>query len=229
MYLCPLCGMQYPNEVPANCQQCKRPLILRGRFRIEISIQEGISGEDFDALDLKTKDNVILRELRIKKDEATARQRDIERYQQNRARLGKMKFEGKPVLIDAFEEESKASHLYYLVFDTNAWEMLGDELDAPGGGGAAAGAEPLEELAGRSIDPELEATLAKINKERGGPPKVAKKDLGDLDGALATTGKDTPPARQAEGGGAMAPATKVAIGVSVVAIIGAIIAAVLML
>lgn len=242
MYVCPLCGMKYQAEVPANCQQCKRPLVLRGRFRIEIGIQEGPGGEDFDALDLKTKENVILRELRIKKSEASARQREIDRYAQNRDRLRKMKFEGKPVVIDAFEEETANSRCLYMVFDSDAWGALGDELDAPGGGGgaAAASAEPLEELAGREMDPELEAMLAKLNKERGGPPKVSNKDLGELGdlevggggggGAMVKAGgKDTPPAKKPAGGGAMSPKTKAVIGVSLLAIIGAIVAALVLL
>lgn len=228
MYLCPRCQKQYPGEVPPNCEQCKRPLVLRGRFRVEISIQETPGGEEFDALDLKTKQNVIVRELRIKKEEAAARERDAQRYAQNRDRLRKMKYEGKPVLIDAFEDETRASRLYYLVFDSDAWGALGEELDAPGGGGGA-DSEPLEELSERRMDPELEAMLAKINAERGGPPKISPKDLGDdLDdvggGAMAKAGgASSPPARRAEGGG-MAPVTKAIIGVSVLAIIGAIIA-----
>lgn len=243
MYVCPLCEMQYPDKVPANCKQCKRPLILEGQYRIEISMGRGPAGEDFDTTDLKTGKNVVLRELRIKKRNAAQRKDEIQRYEQNKKRLSEMEFYGEPVLIDDFEVETKNSRCFYFVFTEDAWAGLGDELYKSSGGEQAGGDdEELPELDGRDMDPELAAMLDKINKGGEGPavsdPELAELvDDGGGGGALAKTKGDKPPAKtkgdkppaKKAKGGAMATKTKVVIGVSLLTIIGAVLAAVFLI
>ncbi len=222
MYICPRCEKKYA-EAPVQCEQCKRPLILNQRFRIDTPIQTGPFGEDFDVFDLKAKASVIMREYRVRKDEMAQRQGDIDRYERNLKRLRGMKYEGNKVVIDAFEEVYTNSKCFYTVFDADAWAGLGSELDGLDGGGG--GDEALPPVEGRDLDPEMAARLAKLSGADPAPAKAAKSaksaPAAANDGAMVKAKEGTP----AKGGGG----AKVAVAVGVVVIIGAIIAAVLLL
>ncbi len=228
MYLCPRCNKQY-DDVPEACVQCKRPLILNKRYRIEMPVQSGITGEDFDVLDLKRDEPVILRELRVRKADQGKRKAEIDRYNANRTRLGAMKYEGNKVLVDAFKQEFKNSVCYYFVFDADAWASLGDELDgAPGGGGGggAAEEEELPSVEGRDLDPEMAAMLAKLEARSGGgddgkKAKKAKKvepSSSDDDGAMVKA-ESSSALKKSGGGGGIATKAKVVVGVSLLVII----------
>src|SRR5690606_3089468 len=180
------------------------------RWRIEIPVQQGPGGEDFDTTDIKSNESVILRELRIKRSDMGARQSDVARYESNTKRLGGMKSEGKKVLLDSFKVETKNSICFYQVFDADAWAMLGEELYL-GGGDAPAEDEDLPPIEGRDLDPELAAMLAKLPSS--GDDK--KKKGGST--ALATTDDKLPV--KASGDGAVASRAKIVIGVSVLVLI----------
>ncbi len=144
MYRCPRCDKEYRGETPAICEQCKRPLVVNGRYRIGHSIEVNEQwGEDFDATDLKTKQNVVVRELRIRKAEAgspTSRGM-LSKYQGNVERLKRTKFDGAAVLMNAFEAEFKNSVCYYMVFNEDAWASLGSELHEAAESGPSVGSQ----------------------------------------------------------------------------------------
>lgn len=237
MYLCPRCEMKY-EQVPDVCTQCKRPLILNKRYRIETSIEVGPPGEDFDVLDLKTQDALILRELRVRKAEMAAKKAEIDRYHSNVKRLKGMKYDGQKVLADAFETEHANSVTYSMVFDADAWAGLGDELYfGDGGNGGGGGDDELPDLEGRDMDPEMAARLAKLTGGSSTPkaaPKAAPKASSpsssddDTGGAMVKAKADLP-AKQEGGGSAVATKAKVVVVGSVVAIIVAIVIAMFLL
>ena len=225
MYVCPRCEKQY-EKAPEQCVQCKRPLILNRRFQIEISIDKNSSGEDFDVVDLRTKGSAILRELRVRKADAAEKAPIIEAYHANVKRLKGMKSEGKPVLIDAFEAEYKNSRCYYYAFDADAWAMLGPDLDPPQGSMGGGGEEPLDDIPGRDLDPEMEAYLAKLEgrepgaQKKSAAPKAAAPAKESNSSAMVKS-EDKAPAKSGS-------AAKIVIAISLVVIIGAAIAAALM-
>ncbi|MDX9722789.1 MAG: hypothetical protein RBU37_18720 [Myxococcota bacterium] len=188
MYLCPRCEHRY-EQAPEQCQECKRPLILNKRYRIEASIQTGLYGEDFDVLDLKSQKSMIVREFRVKKAEAAQRKGEVDAYERNVERLKGMKYEGAKVLLDAFVADYSNSICYYYTFDADAWSGLGDEIDPVSGSG---GGEALPPVEGRDLDPELAAALAKISpsKPAAKDAPLAKTESGAIaaskDGAVAT-------------------------------------------
>ncbi|OIP33707.1 MAG: hypothetical protein AUK47_18580 [Deltaproteobacteria bacterium CG2_30_63_29] len=242
MYLCPRCELKY-EQAPDVCTQCKRPLILNKRYRIETSIEEGPGGEDFDVLDLKTQAALILRELRVRKSEMAAKKAEIDRYHANVKRLKAMKYEGQKVLADAFETEHANSVTYSMVFDADAWAGLGEELYFGGDAGGGEG-DDLPDLEGRDMDPELAARLAKLTG--GSPAKPAAKpavkpsaktaaaaapidDDDDEPGGALVKAKSDLPAKQSSGGSAIATKAKVVVVSSVLVIILAIVAAMFLL
>lgn len=241
MYLCPRCELEYkPNEVPANCTRCKRPLILQKRFRIECAVDTGPGGEDFDVVDLKTQEPVILRELRVRKDEMAQSQGVVDTYQANLSRLKEMKYDGKSVLIDAWDQEFKNNHCYYFVFNTDAWASLGPELYDDGSGDEGGGEDEydfsdLDELFGAEGDDggggsrdgdagDLDALLADLEKkaDSGGGGKKKKKE-----GALVKSDGDKSPAKKESGGG-MSKGMKIAVAGGGLLVIIAVILAILL-
>lgn len=183
------------------CEQCKRPLVVNGRYRIGHSIEVNEQwGEDFDATDLKSKQNVVVRELRIRKAEAgspTSRGM-LSKYQGNVERLKRTKFDGAAVLMNAFEAEFKNSVCYYMVFNEDAWASLGGELHEAAEGGPSVGSQTSSGDGDMNLDSldDLDNILGDESK------KPAKGGDGKKPSAVAAT----PPAKakaeaKADGGG----------------------------
>jgi hypothetical protein len=189
MYSCPRCDQAYPKDTPAFCTQCKRPLVVNDRYRIGNSVEVNpLWGEDFDATDLKSKQSVILRELRVRKADPASSRDALGRYNANVDRLKRTKFSGEPVLLNAFQAEFKNSVCYYMVFNEDAWATLGNELyedDDSASSSQSASAQSTDDLDLGGLD-DLDNILS------GTPPKAAAK-------------RNTPPSSKAAPAPAKAP------------------------
>ena len=169
MFQCPLCEKDYPGKVPANCIQCKRPLVINGRYRIEQPIEFNDEwGEDFYVSDLKKQESVVLRELRVKKREMSQQRAKLDHYRANIERLKGMSFSGGAVLLNAFEAEFKNSICYYLVFSEDAHSELGAALHSD--------EDPFDDDFRRDDEEEDFSDLDDLGDLLGGEPGAAAQD-----------------------------------------------------